>query len=284
MKNKIIGIYKITSPSKKVYIGQSNDIVRRWKQYSKELCKSQTYLYRSIKKYGYKKHKFEVIEECLLEYLCEKEKYYVDLYQSFNSKFGLNLRDGGGSKGKLSEETKRKIGLANKGINSFMFGKTGENHPNWGKSVSEETRNKLREINIGKIAKEKHHFWGRKRTEEDKKKISEATMGCKNHNFGKKKSDETKIKMSLSQIGKVQSLESRKKMSESKKKMSPETRKKMSDAKKGKKGNHTGILHSKETRDKLRASHLGKYQSKETIEKQIASRKILHEEKKMMIF
>ena len=29
----MIGIYKITSPSGKVYIGQSIDIERRWKKY-----------------------------------------------------------------------------------------------------------------------------------------------------------------------------------------------------------------------------------------------------------
>lgn len=32
-KEKICGIYKITSPSGKVYIGQSNNIIKRWITY-----------------------------------------------------------------------------------------------------------------------------------------------------------------------------------------------------------------------------------------------------------
>ena len=47
----MIGIYKITNPKEKVYIGQSIDIEKRWKRYYYTLnCKSQTALYRSLKK------------------------------------------------------------------------------------------------------------------------------------------------------------------------------------------------------------------------------------------
>ena len=50
---KLSGIYKITSPSKKIYIGQSVDIIGRWNLYKKLRCKNQTYLYYSLKKYGF---------------------------------------------------------------------------------------------------------------------------------------------------------------------------------------------------------------------------------------
>lgn len=33
-----IGIYKITSPSNKIYIGQSTNITRRWDEYRKLQC------------------------------------------------------------------------------------------------------------------------------------------------------------------------------------------------------------------------------------------------------
>jgi excinuclease UvrABC nuclease subunit len=35
-ENVIIGIYKITNPNRKIYIGQSTNIYRRWKQYLKK--------------------------------------------------------------------------------------------------------------------------------------------------------------------------------------------------------------------------------------------------------
>jgi group I intron endonuclease len=114
-KRRIIcGIYKITSPTKKIYIGQSVDIEKRWWNYRGLNCKAQTRLYRSLKKHGIKKHKFEILQECKREELNDLEKYYVDLYQCFNSKYGLNLLDGGGSKATCSDETKKKISNANK--------------------------------------------------------------------------------------------------------------------------------------------------------------------------
>ena len=45
-----IGIYKITSPSNKIYIGKSNNINRRFKEYIKLRCKQQPKLYNSFKK------------------------------------------------------------------------------------------------------------------------------------------------------------------------------------------------------------------------------------------
>lgn len=61
---KITGIYKITSPAGKVYIGQSTDIYKRWEQYRKQYFKKQYKLYYSIQKYGYDNHKFSIVEEC----------------------------------------------------------------------------------------------------------------------------------------------------------------------------------------------------------------------------
>lgn len=45
----MIGIYKITNPKGKVYIGQSIDINERFKTYSYLKCKNQTKLYNSAK-------------------------------------------------------------------------------------------------------------------------------------------------------------------------------------------------------------------------------------------
>lgn len=62
--NKICGIYKITSPSGRIYIGQSEDINRRFHQYKKLNCKKQWLLYKSFVKYGVDNHIFEIIVEC----------------------------------------------------------------------------------------------------------------------------------------------------------------------------------------------------------------------------
>ena len=59
------GIYKITSPTGKIYIGQAVDVNKRWSEYNlnnSNLIK-QPKIYRSLIKYGIDNHKFEIIEE-----------------------------------------------------------------------------------------------------------------------------------------------------------------------------------------------------------------------------
>jgi group I intron endonuclease len=106
---KICGIYKIISPSKKIYIGQSIDIISRWDYYKRYDCERQSKLYNSLKKHGWDKHKFEIICQCDKIELNNLERYYIELYQTFNNKFGLNLQDGGNGGRAISEETKQKI-------------------------------------------------------------------------------------------------------------------------------------------------------------------------------
>jgi group I intron endonuclease len=106
------GIYKITSPSEKIYIGQSIDIEKRWKGYKNFHCKGQCKLYNNLKKYGFENHIFEIIEECDLEQLNEREtywkQYYLDQFKGdWNMVLFCNLYDAGG--GPKSEETKKKM-------------------------------------------------------------------------------------------------------------------------------------------------------------------------------
>ena len=112
-----IGIYKISSPSKRIYIGQSSNIKKRFESY-KTLLKSKNLikLYRSFLKYGINNHVFEIIEECSIELLNERERYWQDFYNVLG-KQGLNCRltSSKDKFGKLSEGTKKKIGIGNKG-------------------------------------------------------------------------------------------------------------------------------------------------------------------------
>jgi group I intron endonuclease len=87
----ICGIYKITNPKGKIYIGQSEDIYKRWKNYYKLSCNKQIKLYRSLKKYRPKNHKFEILEKCEFENLDCIERYWQDFYDVLNRKKGLNL-------------------------------------------------------------------------------------------------------------------------------------------------------------------------------------------------
>ena len=50
--NKRQGIYKLTSPSGKCYIGQSINLDKRLNMYRLLHCKAQTHLYRALLKYG----------------------------------------------------------------------------------------------------------------------------------------------------------------------------------------------------------------------------------------
>lgn len=190
----MIGIYKITSPSKKVYIGQSINILKRWKFYNQLNCKSQVKLYNSFLKYGIKKHKFEVLQICDIEKLNELEKYYVDLFQTFNSKHGLNLRDGGGNKASPSIETKKKMSDASIGKKMSEEAKRKMSISMKGRILSIETIKKITEKTIGQKRNEntlkKMSKWVR--TDEMKKKMSEASLG-------KKKSKASCDKMSESQ-------------------------------------------------------------------------------------
>jgi group I intron endonuclease len=113
-------IYKITSPSEKIYIGKTTNIEIRFKDYKKFNCNSQKILCSSLKKYGFDKHNIEIIKEGVYSdtELNQLEVYYIDLYNSFNRDNinGMNLTFGGeGCTGRvMSEETKRKIGEKSK--------------------------------------------------------------------------------------------------------------------------------------------------------------------------
>jgi group I intron endonuclease len=104
----MIGIYKITSPSGKVYIGQSVNLDKRKGEYRRmaSTIKSQLKLYNSLVKYGFSEHIFEVVEECEVELLNARERHWQDFYNVVGEG-GLNcrLQGAGDRSGKLSKET-----------------------------------------------------------------------------------------------------------------------------------------------------------------------------------
>jgi len=93
-KNVITGIYKITNPKGKIYIGQTSNWNKRLRYYKTFQCKGQIKLYNSLRKYGPEDHKFEIIEECSTDLLNEREIYWIKKYDSLG-KNGMNLKEGG---------------------------------------------------------------------------------------------------------------------------------------------------------------------------------------------
>ena len=116
-------IYKITSPSGRVYVGKTSNFKRRISQYRCLACVCQWVLLRSFKKYGFENHIIEVIEEFNsdIKYADGKEMMWIRSLMTNFSKWGkitngLNLTDGGEGRvgAKASEETKQKLRDAHK--------------------------------------------------------------------------------------------------------------------------------------------------------------------------
>ena len=78
----------------KKYVGQSKNIARRWNEHKRAYKYNNTYLYNAMCKYGIDHFKFEVIEECDVCDLNDKEKYYISLYNT-TAPHGYNLSHGG---------------------------------------------------------------------------------------------------------------------------------------------------------------------------------------------
>lgn len=184
---KICGVYKITSPTGKVYIGQSVDILCRKRSYKIARCKGQRKIHASIVKHGWESHTFEIIHELPKDVnqdvLNTYEKYYVDTYK--NAGFELmNIREAGNS-GRPSAESIRKMVQTRMDNNSYVTpehirvqrSERGKGKPL--KGVTREhilqTAEKLRGRNASEESKEKNRQSqiGRIHSEETKKKMSD---------------------------------------------------------------------------------------------------------------
>ena len=94
---KISGIYKITDLiTEECYIGQSVNIQERMKQHCK--CglgieaSATNKLYNTMQRDKVWNFTFELLEQCSKQLLNEKEKFWIQMYQS--DKFGLNTLKG----------------------------------------------------------------------------------------------------------------------------------------------------------------------------------------------
>lgn len=191
-------IYKIKSKSTdKIYIGSAVNFVNRKRCHLSDLRKNKHHsilLQRICNKYGIEDFEFIILERVYdKNKLIEREQFYIDQLKPH-----LNILPKAGSSygNKLSQETKQKLREINIGRNNAFFGKT---HTEKAKSTISI---KKKGVNSGpnnyfygvQLFGEKNGMFGKKHSEETKQIIKE-----------KRKlqitTDETKLKMSKARLG-----------------------------------------------------------------------------------
>jgi group I intron endonuclease len=104
-------VYKIEFPNGKVYVGQTNNLVKRKNRHLYEVRNGNNrYLYNAIRKYLGEELKLVVVDTAKTqEELDEKEIYWINHYRSFefDKGYNLNLGGSGNPKANMSEEQRR---------------------------------------------------------------------------------------------------------------------------------------------------------------------------------
>lgn len=154
------GIYKITNPKGKIYIGQSVNALERLSHYKRFDCKEQPKIYNSLIKYGIESHTFEVIHFCNVDELNHFERHYQELYDVVKNGLNCRFTITTDKSGYFSEETKLKMSISQKG-----------------RVVSEKSKIKMSNSRKGKRKGLENPFFNKKHTLETKQKISSNLKG-----------------------------------------------------------------------------------------------------------
>jgi len=222
--NKTFILYLVSNKTNgKLYIGWTGDIAeQRWNEHcSSAKYGSKYYFHNAIRKYTRDGFDWNVMKSFTSDNEAkEEEKKCIAIYKEFGYTL-YNMTDGGeGITGyKFSEESKQKMSKSHIGLQS------GENSPNFGTSLSEETKRKIGLKNKGRALSEeqkqnisngqtgeKHHRFGKHLTEDHKQKLSENTKGKHNSpNTEFKKGENIGENNAMALIKNYQSLEIRNK-------------------------------------------------------------------------
>jgi len=164
MKQKIACVYLIENLTNgKKYIGQTVNFQRRKNGHKKDSKTSATPLYKSIRKYGWENFEFIIlIKDHTINYnfLDFWECYFIKLFDTLNREKGYNLESGGNLNKVFTEEAKKNMSKVK-----------------LGKKISDETKEKLRELNLG----ENNVFYGKKHKDESIQKMREKQLGKTKH-------------------------------------------------------------------------------------------------------
>lgn len=203
----ISGIYLIKNMiNGKVYVGKSKNIEKRMASHKSDRKRGteNIHLFRAIQKYGESAFENFILEECGEEILMEREKYWIEKYNSLDRNFGYNILPAEMSAPtffgrKHSDETKKKMSESATGrLGSWNGRKHTEEEKlkisigNRGRKQSEKAKNLARERMLGN-----KYFEGRKHTEKTKQLIRIKKLGKKNGAL----KESTKIKISKAHLG-----------------------------------------------------------------------------------
>ncbi len=217
MKLHQSGIYTITAPSGKQYVGSAARFSTRWRLHRRHLIDGDHHnkpLLNAYKKYGPDKIIFAILLVCRKEDLLMFEQRAID---ALNPQYNM-CRTAGSPQGvKRSKETLAKISAASKGrVHSEASRATMS--ASWvGRIFSEEHRAKISAARKGHVVTEETRaklrvaLTGRKHTEEAKAKITAAQTGRP----GRPHTEKTKAKLREARKLQITSEETRKKMSDS---------------------------------------------------------------------
>lgn len=154
-------IYMHTSKtSGKSYIGQTiKGIMHRWKAHCRDaeaVRMPNNHFHKAIRSYGNDDWEHTILAADVPQKLLnEYEQNFIEKYDTYNKGYNSNIGGGSALGYKHTEEQKRKIGAAHKGI---------KKKPESVKKQAESLR-------------------GRKMPEDQKQKIIDTQLGCKSHYF-----------------------------------------------------------------------------------------------------
>lgn len=180
-------VYKTTNlVNGKFYIGQDSKNDSRY-------LGSGSLLKKAIKKYGRKNFIKEVIEVCSsLDQLNEREIYWIKELKA--QEIGYNISDGGFRDSFVWSDEQRKIhsefmktqfdSYSDEWLYYQNRDRSGENSPNYKKTISEETRQKMSESH----KKNPVRYWlGKTQSEESNKKRREKSLMFRHSEHHKQK-------------------------------------------------------------------------------------------------
>ena len=151
---RVIGVYGwIHRASGMCYVVSSANIGRRIKRHLLDTKNgSDTAHHRAIREFGWESFDVELLEECDIGQLLQREEFYISLLGAASTR-GFNTRskptkDGRGSR--VSEATKERMSASHIGFRHSADTRAGMSAYWTGKTPSAETRKKLSAINKGK--------------------------------------------------------------------------------------------------------------------------------------
>ena len=218
----------INKTNGKIYIGQTcQKPEKRWRR-GQGYWHNQ-HFWNAIEKYGWNGFEHKIIASNLtFDEANNLEKLLIEKLDTMNPDKGYNCTSGGNKKKTISEETRKRLRESHLNYSEEMIQRmrermSGKNHPNYGKHLSEETKRKISNTLIGHPV-----------------------------------SEETRCKMSVWQIGKESPRKGIPLTEEHKRKLSENH----ADVK-GENGPMYGKHHTKESRQKMHDTHVGKTLSQE---------------------